>query len=51
MFLLYNYHILDNNSLPQCEEYGKQLELKEVVLYDRDATEMAPPDHCLVCSE
>jgi hypothetical protein len=51
MFLLYEYPISGKYGLPLCEEHGQQLELKEVVLYDREATEMAPPDHCWVCTE
>jgi hypothetical protein len=45
MFSLYEYPIAGKDGLPLCEEHGKQLELKEVVLYDKDAAELAPPDH------
>jgi hypothetical protein len=51
MFSLYEYLILGKNGLPLCEEHGQQLELKEVVLYDKEASEIAPPDHCWVCEE
>ena len=51
MFSLYGYPIPSKNGLPLCEEHGQQLELKEVVLYNREATEIAPPDHCWVCTE
>ena len=51
MFSLYEYPIPGKNSLLLCEEHGQQLELKEVVLYDRETTKMAPPDHCWVCEE
>ena len=49
MFSLYEYPIPGKNGLPLCEEHGQQLELKEVVLYDKEATEIALPDHCWVC--
>jgi hypothetical protein len=51
MFSIYHYPILGKAGLPLCEEHGRQLELKEVVLFDKVATEMAPPDHCWVCEE
>jgi hypothetical protein len=51
MFSPYEYTIPGKNGLPLCEEHGQQLELKEVVLYDKEATEIAPPDHCWVCTE
>ena len=51
MFSLYQYPIPGKNGLPLCEEHGQQLELKEVVLYKREVTEIAPLDHCWVCTE
>ena len=51
MFSLYEFPITGKTGLPLCEKQGKQLEQKEVVLYDKDATEKAPPDHCWVCEE
>jgi len=51
MFSLYEYPVPGKNGLPLCEEHGKQLELKEVVLFDKMATEAQPPDHCWVCKE
>jgi hypothetical protein len=51
MFSLYDYPIPGNNGLPLCEQHGRQLELKEVVLYDDVATEKSPPDHCWVCAD
>jgi hypothetical protein len=30
---------------------GLPLELKEVVMYDQEATRGSPPDHCWVCRE
>ena len=51
MFSLYDYPVPGKSGLPLCEEHGRQLEKKEVVLYDKQATELAPPDHCWVCKE
>ena len=51
MFSLYDYPIPGKDGLPLCEEHGRQLELKEVVLFDKEATEASPPDHCWVCKE
>jgi hypothetical protein len=49
MFSLYDYPIPGKSGLPLCEEHGQQLELKEVVLYDKLATKLAPPDHFGMC--
>jgi hypothetical protein len=38
MFSLYDYPISGKDGLPLCEQNGRQLELKEVVLYDEEAT-------------
>jgi len=46
-----DYPVEEKRCLPLCREYGKQLEQKEVVLFDDEATEAAPPDHCGVCEE
>ena len=51
MFSLYDYPIPGKSGLPLCQEHGKQLEMKEVVVLDQTATELAPPDHCWVCEE
>jgi hypothetical protein len=51
MFSLYDYPIPGKNGLPLCLEHGKQLEMKEVVVLDQIATEMAPPDHGWACVE
>jgi hypothetical protein len=51
MFSLYSYPIPGKHGLPLCQEHGRQLELKEVILYDDDATLISPPDHCWVCRE
>jgi len=48
MFSLYDYPIAGEIGLPLCVEYGQLLELKEVVLYDKQSTELAQPDHCWV---
>ncbi len=50
MFSLYDYPVSGKDGLPLCELHGRQLELKEVVLYDNDASEKYPPDHCWVCT-
>jgi len=49
MFSLYEYPIPGKTGLPLCSEHCRQLEQKEVVLYDEYATEASPPDHCWVC--
>jgi len=51
MFSLYEYPIAGKDGLPLCEKHGMQLEHKEVVVYDREATEKTPPDHCWVCED
>ena len=51
MFSLYDYPILGKRGLPLCEKHGHQLEMKEVVVYDKEATEAFPPDRCWVCEE
>jgi len=51
MFSLYEYPVLGKDGLPLCQKHGKKLELKEVVVYDKEATETYPPDHCWVCKE
>jgi len=38
MFSLYDYPIPGKSGLPLCEDHGRQLELKEVVLLDNAAT-------------
>jgi hypothetical protein len=48
---LYDYPISGKTELPLCAEHGRQPELKELVLYDKLATELVPPDHCWVCKE
>jgi hypothetical protein len=51
MFSLYKYPNLGKVGLPLCELHGNQLELKEVVAYDEEATLLAPPDYCWICEE
>jgi hypothetical protein len=50
MFSLNEYPNSGEDGLPRCEEHGKQLEKKEVVLFDKEATEVLPPGHCWVCN-
>jgi hypothetical protein len=49
MFSLYEYPFAGKIGLPLCAEHGRQLEQKEVVLYDRTTTELTTPNHCWVC--
>jgi hypothetical protein len=51
MFSLYKYPIVGKTGLPLCELHGNQLELKEVALYDEEASHLSPPDHCWICEE
>jgi len=51
MFSLCDYPIEGKRGLPLCQEHGRQLEQKEVALYDEVATDVAPPDPCWVCKE
>jgi len=44
MFSLYDYPIPGQDDLPLCSTHGQQLELKEVVIYDKIATEAGAPD-------
>ena len=46
LFSLYDYPVPGKDGLPLCEEHGKKLEMKEVVILDREATELSPPDPC-----
>ena len=51
MFSLYDYPIQGKDGLPLCQEHDHQLEMKEVVIYDKEATEKSLPEHCRVCKE
>ena len=51
MFSLYDYPIQGKDGLPLCEKHGKKLEMLEVVIFDREATELSTPDHCWVCGD
>jgi hypothetical protein len=51
MYSLYEYPIPDKDGKPLCEQHGWQLELTEVVIYDGEAAEKAPPNHCWVCKD
>ena len=51
MFSLYEYPVPGKDGLPLCQKHGKQLEMKEVVVYDEEATEAYPPEHCWVCED
>ena len=49
MFSLDDYPIPGKYGISLFQEHGNQLEMKEVVLFDIEATEVSPPDHCWVC--
>jgi len=49
MFSLDEYPIEGKRGIPLCQEHGRQLKMKEVVVLDQIETELAPPDHCCVC--
>jgi hypothetical protein len=49
MFSLYDIH--GKRGIPLCQEHGHQLEMKEVVVIDSQATSKQPPDHCWACGE
>ena len=51
MFSLYEYPISGKDGLPLCQKHGRQLEMKEVVIFDREATDVFLPVHCWVCKE
>jgi hypothetical protein len=40
MFSLYDYPSSGKDGLPLCEQRGRKLEMKEVVLYDEEATKL-----------
>jgi len=44
MFSQYNYPIQDKDGPSLCEEHGDKLEMLEVVIFDREAIELSPPD-------
>ena len=43
MFSFGRYPIIGKDGVPLCDIHGRQLEMKEVVIYDREATEINPP--------
>jgi hypothetical protein len=45
MFSFDDYPITGKRGIPICQEHDKQFELKEVVMLDRVATELAPSDY------
>ena len=46
MFSLYDYPVQGKDGLRLWEEHGKKLEMLEVGFFDREATELRPPDPC-----
>ncbi len=51
MFSIDNYPVAGKRGLPLCRVHGEQLEQKEVVVYDQNATEQYPPNHCWICED
>jgi hypothetical protein len=49
MFSQYNYPIQGKDGLSLCEEHVDKLEMLEVVIFDREAIELSPPDPCWGC--
>jgi len=49
MFSLDDYPIPGKRGLPLCEKYGRQLEMNETAIYDKELTQTNPPDHCWIC--
>jgi hypothetical protein len=49
MFSFGGYPTPGKDGIPLCQEHGRQLEMKEVVIYDAEASEAYPPDHYWVC--
>jgi hypothetical protein len=45
MFSFGDYPIADKRGIPMCQEHGKQLEMKKVVVLDQVATEMISQAH------
>ena len=51
LFSLYDYPVRGKDGLPLCEKHGKKLEMLEVLIFDREASELRPPDHCWVSGD
>ena len=51
MFSVSSYPVPGKRGLPLCQAHGNQLEQKEVVAYDQNATELLPPIYCWICEE
>lgn len=51
MFSVEGYPLPKKRGVCLCELHGKQLEQKEVVIYDSEATDMFPPSYCWICEE
>jgi hypothetical protein len=49
MFSLGFYPVEGKDGIPLCEQHGRQLELKEVVVYDPETTKEYPATYCWVC--
>jgi len=51
MFSQYNYPIQDKDGPSLCEEHGDKLEMLEVVIFNREAIELSPPEPLLGLSQ
>jgi hypothetical protein len=51
MFTLDEYPISGKRGIPLCQRHGRQLEMKEVVVLDREATNIMPPNNFWVCCD
>lgn len=51
MFSIGDYPLPGKRGLPLCQEHGNQLEQKELVAYDPDATKLSSASHCWICEE
>jgi hypothetical protein len=49
MFSLGLYPISSKDGIPLCEVHGRQLEMKEVVVFDPETTKEYPATYCWVC--
>ena len=51
MFSLYDYPIQGIDGLPLRKVHGNKFEILEVVIFDREATELSAPNQCWVCGD
>jgi hypothetical protein len=51
MFSLYDYPIPGKDGLPLCEKHSNKLEMLEVVIFDREASELCSGPIKLDCAD